>query len=138
MATSSIHNWLRRLGKILRGGRPQARPSGGEKRRIYRVVEAAKPRFRLRPGEEGLSVFDAGAVRPEDVLPAFRQGSSVIALEVGWVESFGLRVVKTPGETRLPAHLRDNHAIIGPGAGMTRKQFKQTLKVLEDAWGAEP
>ncbi len=135
MATGFIHNWLRRLGGVL-GVRtlPAQPPRGAEKREVYRVVEPGKPRFQLRQGEEGLSVFDAGKVRPEDVLPAFRPGSSVIAIEAEWLESFGLQVVKTPGESRLPELLQDNHAIICPGTGMTRKQFKQALKTLEDAW----
>jgi thiamine kinase-like enzyme len=135
MATGFIHNWLGRLGRVLGvGALPAQRTSSAEKRKVYRVGEPGKPRFQLRQGEEGLSVFDARHVQPEDVLPAFRPGSLVVALEVEWLESFGLQVAKTPGEPRLPKLLQDNHAVICPGTGMTRKQFKQTLKALEDAW----
>jgi hypothetical protein len=87
----------------------------------------------LRQGEEGLSVFDARHVKPEDIVPAFRPGSSVLSQDVEWLESFGLQLVKTPGDPQLPKLLQDNHAIICPGKGMTRKQFKQALKLLEAA-----
>jgi hypothetical protein len=135
MPTGFVRNWLRRLGRVLGlGEAPAQSSSSAEKPKVYRVVELGKPRFQLRQGEEGLSVFDAGKVQPEDVLPAFRPGSLVITLEVEWLESFGLQVVRTPGELRLPKLLQENHMVISPGTGMTRKQFKQALKVLEDAW----
>jgi hypothetical protein len=72
-------------------------------------------------------------VKPEDVLPSFRPGSLVFALDVKWIESFGLRVAKTPGDPQLPKLLRENHAIICPPPDMTRKEFKQTLKRMEAA-----
>jgi hypothetical protein len=134
METGFVRDWLRWLARVLGVGKvPAPFSSSAEKPKVYRVAEAGKPRFQLRQGEEGVSVFDARIVQPEDVLPAFRPGSLVVALEVEWLESFGLQVVKTPGEPWLPKLLQDNHAIIGPGTGMTRKQFKQALKVLEDA-----
>ncbi len=52
------------------------------------------------------------------------------------VESFGLRVVATPGDPALPRLLQEHHLDIQPGEGMTRKQFKQALKALEQAVGA--
>jgi hypothetical protein len=106
--------------------------SAAEKRKVYRVVEPGKPRFQLRKGEEGLSVFEASKVGPEDILPAFRPGSSVITLYVEGIEAFGLEVVNMPGDTSLPKLLQDNHSVICPSTGMTRKEFKQALKMLEN------
>ena len=134
MAIGLARNWLRWFRRLLSGGEIVAQPpSGAEKRKVYRVVEIGKPRFQLRQGEEGVSVFDAGRVQPENILPAFRPGSSVLALDVQWLESFNLQVVKTTGDSGLPKLLQDNHAIIAPGSEMTRKQFKQALKALENA-----
>ena len=118
-----VRDGLRWVGRLFRA----------RKANFYRVAESGKPRFQLRHGEEGLSVFDARRVKPEDILPSFRPGSLVFALDVAWIESFGLRVVKTPGDPRLPKLLQDNHAIICPPPEMTRKEFKQTLKGMEAA-----
>jgi hypothetical protein len=60
---------------------------------VHRVFEPTKPRFQLRPGEEGLSVFDAQSVNPEDVLPHFRPGSQITTQEIQSIESQGLKVV---------------------------------------------
>jgi len=109
-------------------GRPHEKPV-----RVHRVFEKGKPRFQLRQGEEGVSVFDARKVKPEDILPSFREGSLVTTQDTETIESFGLQVVKTPGDPRLPRLLQENHAVILAGNGMTRKQFKQALKALEDA-----
>jgi hypothetical protein len=123
-----VRSFLSWIARTLGVRRPPA-----EKAKVFRVVEPGKPRFQLRQGEEGLSVFDAGHVKPEDILPAFRPGSLVVSRDVEWLESFGLQVVKTPDDPGLPKLLQDNHAIICAGNGMTRKQFKQMLKALEDA-----
>src|SRR2546422_711621 len=51
---------------------------------ILRVAEAGKPAFQLRKGEEGLSVFDSGAVDPPltdaEVLSCFRPGGTRFAV----------------------------------------------------------
>src|SRR4051812_10887567 len=111
--------------KRLLGRKGGSDVSGEKPARVHRVFEKGKPRFQLRQGEEGVSVFDARKVKPEDILPSFREGSLITTQDTEWIESFGLRVVKTPGDLQLPRLLRDNHAVIGPGEGMTRKQFKQ-------------
>jgi hypothetical protein len=134
MTKAFVRYCLGWIGRLFGVGKVAAYSlSAAEKPKVYRVVEPGKPRFQLGQGEEGLSVFDARKVKPEDILPVFRPGSLVVSLDVEWFESFGLQVVKTPGESLLPKLLQDNHAIIGPGTGMSRKQFKQALKVLEDA-----
>jgi RHS repeat-associated protein len=112
---------------IANGGAP------GETDAFHRVYEAEKPAFQLRKGEEGLSVFDAEKVTPADVLPSFREGSLVTTQQRQLIESFGLKVEKTLGDESLPQLLRENHFEIGPGDGMTRNQFKQALKSLEQA-----
>jgi hypothetical protein len=102
---------------------------------IHRVYNAGKPRFQLRQGEEGLSVFDATNVTPAQILSSFRLGSLVTTVGTSMIESFGLRVVRTPGDPTLPRLLQDNHMEIRPVAGMTRKQFKAALRSLEQAIG---
>ena len=105
---------------------------------IHRVYTVGKPRFQLRQGEDGLLAFDAAKVTPADILPSFRAGSLITTQEIGFVESFGLSVVKTPGDPDLPQLLRDNHMEILAGPNMTRKQFKAALRDLEQAVGGSP
>jgi len=102
---------------------------------IVRVGESGRPAFQLRKGEEGLSVFETDAVEPplvdSEILESFRPDSSLMIRSVGEIESRGLRLVTVPGAGSLPPRLRDAHAEIQPGPGMTRLQFKQALKELE-------
>ena len=102
---------------------------------VHRVYNAGKPRFQLRPGEEAISVFDAEKVTPADILPSFREGSLIATNEISTIESFGLIVVHTPGDPKLPQLLQDNHMDIRPGDGMTRTQFKAALRALEQMIG---
>ena len=102
---------------------------------IHRVYNAGKPRFQLRQGEEGLSVFDADKVTPADILPSFRPDSLVTTHEISTIESFGLSVVRTAGNPALPRLLQENHMEIRPIEGLTRKQFKEALRRLEQATG---
>jgi hypothetical protein len=74
------------------GGEGKSLPCGGARQATIPIAQ----------GEEGLSVFDAGHVKPEDILPAFRPGSLVVSRDVEWLESFGLQVVNTPGDPGLP------------------------------------
>ncbi len=136
-ALRQLWGWLRRLH--LTGNDRDASPSPDEvSSRVHRVYETGKPRYQLRPGEEGVSVFDALKVMAKAILPYFREGSLVTTQDVARIEAIGLRIVKTPGDPRLPELLRANHAIIGPSEGMTRKQFKQALNSLEEATGNPP
>jgi hypothetical protein len=105
---------------------------------VYRVYNAGKPRFQLRQGEEALSVFDAEKLTPADILPSFRPGSLIATQEISTIESFGLIVVHTPGDPKLPQLLQDNHKDIRPGDGMTRNQFKAALRALEQMIGGSP
>ena len=98
---------------------------------VHRVVTPGKPQFQLRKGEEGLSVFDASKVTPEQVVPHFREGSGVTTKTVGEIESHGLKVEQTPGHPDLPQHLKDAHMEIRKSESMTRDQFKQAIKKLE-------
>jgi hypothetical protein len=102
---------------------------------VIRVADPGKPAFQLRKGEEGLSVYDPQAVTPPlteaEILASFRAGSQVIVRSVAEIEQKGLEIVPIPGVEPLPGRLRQAHAEIRPGPGMTRIQFKQVLKELE-------
>lgn len=95
-------------------------------------MEPGKPQFQLRQGEEGLSVFDAARVTPEEVLPSFRSTSQTVTRSVEEIRACGLTVVCSPGNQSLPQALQDAHKEIRPGEGMTRNEFKKALKRLED------
>jgi 2-iminoacetate synthase ThiH len=66
-----------------------------------------------------------------EVLNSFRPGSQTIVRSVDEIEQKGLQVVPVLGAEPLPERLRQAHAEIRPGPGMTRAQFKQILKELE-------
>ncbi len=100
---------------------------------VHRVFEEGKPKFQLRKGEEGLSVFDADELRGEELLPSFRLGSCLNTQRSQFIEDFGLKLEKTPGDPILPQRLQENHWEIRPGDEMTRNQFKAALKLLEDS-----
>jgi hypothetical protein len=99
---------------------------------VHRVFEEGKPKFQLRKGEDGLSVFDADVISPQDILPSFRPGSQLTTQQREFLESRGFKIRQTPGDESLPQILRDNHYEIGPGDNMTRNQFKAALKKLEE------
>jgi hypothetical protein len=44
---------------------------------VHRVYVEGKPKFQLRKGEEGLSVFNADTLLESEILPSFRPGSHV-------------------------------------------------------------
>lgn len=102
---------------------------------VVRVAEPGRPAFQLRRGEEGLSVFDPDAVAPPlteaEILASFRPESRAVPRTVAEIAVKGLIVVPIPGADPLPGRLRDAHAEIRPGPGMTRPGFKQALKELE-------
>lgn len=102
---------------------------------VVRVTEPGRPAFQLRKGEEGISVFDPDALQPplteEEILDHFRPGSILVARTLEELRVKGLEVVAIPGAESLPQRLRDAHAEIRPGPGMTRRQFKQALTELE-------
>jgi hypothetical protein len=102
---------------------------------IVRVTEPGRPAFQLRKGEEGLSVFILEGVDPplteSEILESFRPGSLVIRCPAGAIEARGLQVVPILGADVLPPRLREAHAEIRPGPGLTRLQFKEALKELE-------
>jgi len=105
---------------------------------VHRVYNVGKPRFQLRQGEEAISAFDAEKLTPADILPSFRPGSLIATQEISTIESFGLMVVRTPGDPKLPQLLQDNHLEIRPGDGMTRNQLKAALRALEQKIGESP
>jgi hypothetical protein len=102
---------------------------------IVRVFVPGQPAFQLRKGEEGISVFDRTLIDPlltvEEVLDYFRPGSQAITRAIADIEAKGLRVVTVEGAETLPEHLRRAHREIRPAPGMTRQQFKTTLRELE-------
>ena len=102
---------------------------------VVRVTELGRAAFQLRKGEEGVSLFDPGAVEPplseSEILDAFRPGSVLVAREVAEIEARGLQVVSILGAESLPSRLREAHVEIRAGSGMTRTEFKQALRELE-------
>jgi hypothetical protein len=73
---------------------------------VVRVMEPGRPAFQLRKGEEGLSLFDPGAVQPplteSEILDAFRPGSVLVMRDVAEIEARGLQVVAIRGAEALP------------------------------------
>jgi hypothetical protein len=102
---------------------------------VVRVGTPGHPAFQLRKGEVGLSVFDPSAVDPplgsEEILESFREGSVLITRPIAFIEELGLLLESIPGAESLPDRLRFAHREIHPGPGMTRNQFKVSLKELE-------
>src|SRR5437763_16793288 len=100
-----------------------------------RVGEAGQPFFRPRPGEDGISVFDPEAVDPhltdDEILAAFRPGSSIVLRSKEAITSSGLMIVPVAGAELLPARLQLAHAEIRPVPGLTRRLFKDALRSLE-------
>src|SRR4051812_43350492 len=98
---------------------------------LFRVSQSGRPAFQLRKGEAGISVFDSEAVQPPlteaEVLANFRSGSIVVTRLRPDVEAIGLSVIPITGAESLPGRLRDAHAEIRPGPGMSRGQLKQAL-----------
>ncbi len=103
---------------------------------LVRVGEIGKPAFQLRPGEKGISVFDLEAVAPPlsemEILVSFRDGSVAILIDPQILKLIGLQVVLVLGSDDLPQRLRNAHAEIRPGDEMTRKEFKSSLRELEE------
>ena len=108
-----------------------SQPSHG----ILRVALTGQLAFQLRKGEEGISVFDLAALDPaltaEEILASFRPGSQPITRSLADIEAKGLQVVAIEGAEMLPERLRRAHREIRPGPGMSREQFKRTLRELE-------
>jgi hypothetical protein len=99
------------------------------------VATPGKPAFQLRPGEEGLSVFDPLLVEPplslDEILTSFREGSLVMPIDRDVIMHCGLDVLEVIGHESLPERIRACHCEIRPWANMDRKAFKQALKQLE-------
>jgi hypothetical protein len=108
-------------------------PAAKNPSELHRVFEEGKPKFQLRKGEEGLSVFDADELLEHEILPNFRPGSRLATQQCAFIEGFGLKVEKADGDPSLPQKLREHHWEIRPGERMTRHQFKTALKKLEAA-----
>jgi hypothetical protein len=74
---------------------------------FIRVGEVGQPFFRLRPGEQGISVFDSEAVNPplsdNEILANFRFGSSIVIRSGEAIAAAGLRVESVPGADILTA-----------------------------------
>ena len=98
---------------------------------IRRSVRPGEQVFRLSSStDEGVSVFDAGEVEPDEITPHLKGEVKTINSEL--VEKHGLTLEKTPGAENLPENLRENHWEIKPGDGMSRNQYKKALKALSE------
>lgn len=102
---------------------------------LIRVAQPGRPAFQLRPGEQGISVFDENGVEPPltetEVLEAFRGGSEAVRVSPETVAAMGLIVAEIPGLPPLSDRLSSAHREIRPPAGMPRGEFKQQLRKLE-------
>ena len=100
-----------------------------------RVADPDRPAFQLRPGEQGLSVFIPELVSPPltegEILSCFRAGSLIVSRSKEEIEGKGLEIHVIAGADPLPQRLRQAHAEIRAGRGMSRAQFKRALKELE-------
>lgn len=96
-----------------------------------RVYENGHPKYQLRQGEEGSSIFDA-EISSAVILGKFRSGSKIEMKSIDEIESKGLIVVQTHGDCEHLQNdeLEDNHWEIRPSTGMNRSQFKAALKTL--------
>jgi hypothetical protein len=85
---------------------------------VMRVVTPGKPKFQLKRGEPGISVFDFDAVAPPldeaEVLHYLRLGSQAVYRTVAEIEARGMQLVATPGDPRFPQRLQLAHAEILP------------------------
>ena len=102
---------------------------------VHRIYVEGKPKFQLRKGEEGLSVFDADNLLEEEILPNFRPGSRPEYCKCRQFirKLLVLKIEKTPGDSSLPKKLQENHWEIRPGDQMTRNQLKVALRLLDAA-----
>jgi len=109
---------------------------------LVRVAERGRPAFQLRKGEEGISIFDTETVSPPlteaEILESFREGSWALTRSQSEIAARGLQIVPIPGTGPLPQRLRDAHAEIRPGPGMSWAQFKRALQELEEHAGTAP
>lgn len=117
--------------KCAKCGKPKYPKDGQKPEQVKRVYEIGKPRYQLRQGEEGLSIFDA-KISDVTILAKFRAGAKIDLKSVNEIESKGLKVVQTHGDCEYlqDDDLEDNHWEIQPESGMTRSQFKAVLKAL--------
>src|SRR5438128_12684779 len=104
-------------------------------KRFLRVYTPGNPKFQLRRGEFGISVFDPDAVTPPlseaEILSSFRPGSQTVSKTDAEIHAQVLMIVSIPGAGQLSARLQVAHAEIRPGPGLKRNQFKAALKRLE-------
>jgi hypothetical protein len=104
-------------------------------RTFIRVFTPGSPRFQLRKGEFGISVFDPDAVNPPltelEILANFRVGSQTVSRTEAEIHAQGLTIVSIPGGLQLSHRLQAAHVEIQAGLGMKRDQFKAALKRLE-------
>lgn len=80
-------------------------------------------------------MFDPAAVDPplteEEILDAFRSGSTVLYRTIEQIAVLRMDVVPTEGADSLPDRLRASHREIRPRVGQSRSAFKNALKELE-------
>jgi hypothetical protein len=102
---------------------------------FIRVFTPGHPKFQLRKGESGISVFDPDAVNPPltetEILAGFRSGSQTVVRTDAEIQTSGLTIVPISGGPQLSLRLQMAHAEIQAGPGMKRDQFKAALKRLE-------
>lgn len=98
---------------------------------VSRVVEEGQPKYQLKSGEEGLSVFAGMSDTAILGAAAWREGSSVETKKVSDIEAAELTLVQTHGDCDfLNEDGQDKHWEIRMAEGDTRNEFKAKLKSL--------
>ena len=99
---------------------------------LIRVFTPGHPKFQLRKGEFGISVFDPDAVNPPltepEILASFRPGSQSVSRTESEIHAQGLAIVSIPGGPQLPPRLQIAHAEIQTGVGMKREPVQGRTK----------
>ena len=107
----------------------QSDESSGLIRVIREDMLGTSQGFKLRAGEDGLSVFEG--VRPDQVLaelPGVKVPNTVVIIpRIGL--PLGTQIIKTPAET-LSTLLSDAHRILVPPNGWSIDRFAKVLKTL--------
>jgi hypothetical protein len=102
---------------------------------LIRVAQPGRPAFQLRPGQQGISVFDENGVDPpltaNEIFELFRSGSVLIRVSRASIAASGLIIEAVAGVPPLTDRLCLAHRENRPAAGVTRGEFKQLLRKLE-------
>ena len=79
-------------------------------RTFIRVFTPGSPKFQLRKGEFGITVFDPDVVNPPltdpEILASFRPGSQSVSRTEAEIHAQGLTIISVPRGSQLPPRLQ--------------------------------